>query len=217
MPNPLVICMNLLPIGTYLSVLGLFHALGRPLVTTGVRDFLALTMALAGLVITGPIDYVLHYRMLPDFLVHSHWIGLGLYLVLVGAMWPRSHERLIVYNALEASVSEAVRTVLQRNSISHQEVAGGWILPERGVSLEVVSFAALRNVTLHFHGMPDRGLFKQMQDGLIAVMSATGSCWSLAGSGLAVAGGLVLAFPVWVLARDPGGVAAAIRQVIDTW
>ncbi len=217
MPGQVVVCTNLLPIGTYLCVLGLFHAIGRPLLTTGVRDYLALALALAGLMVTGPIDYILHSRMLPDFLVHSHLFGFGLYLLLVAAFLPRSHERLIIYNCTESSVVAAMRAVFDRSSLKHQEVPGGWILPDRGVSLELDSFPALKNSSVYFRGIRDRELFIQIHDDLIELLSATRSGWSLTGLCMAAAGGLVLAFPVWELARDPQNIVALIRQVLQTW
>jgi hypothetical protein len=217
MPSQLTICSNLLPIGTYLCVLGLFHAIGRPLITTGRRDYFALAIALSGLVITGPIDYILHGRMLPDFLVHSHLIGLGIYLLLAAALVPRSCEKLVIYNCQVNSVMDAVRVILQRSGQKFQEVPGGWILSERGVSLECDSFGGLRNVTLHFHGMRDQELFGQIHNELISMLAAKRTGWSLVGLVIAAAGGLVLAFPVWVVARDPQNIVAAIRQVLETW
>ena len=217
MPNHIIICVNLLPIGTYLCVLGLFHTIGRPLITTGVRDYLALAVALSGLVITGPIDYILHYRMLPDFLVHSHWIGIGLYLLFVAALLPRSHEKLIIYNCSEQSVAAALRTILGQSGLTFQELPGGWILPERGVSLELDSFPALRNLTLRFHGMRDRVLFGNIHDELAELLSASRTGWSLVGLCMAAAGGIVLAFPVWILAQDPQNIVALFRQVLETW
>jgi hypothetical protein len=217
MPNQLIICANLLPIGTYLCVLGLFHTLRRPLITTGGRDYLALAIALSGLIITGPIDYVLHSKMLPDFLVHSHLIGLGIYALLVASLVPRSCEKLILYNCQPEAAVQTVRGILHRTGQRVQEVSGGWILAERGVSLEIDSFPALRNVTLHFHGMRDRELFMQIHQQLVEALAAKRIAWSLGGLIMAAAGGLVLAFPVWVVARDPELFVAAIRQVIETW
>src|SRR5262245_48997288 len=213
MLNQLIICANLLPIGTYLCVLGLFHSIGRPLVATGARDYLALALALSGLIITGPIDYILHGRMLPDFLVHSHLIGLVIYALLVAALFPRGHEKLVIYNCQLSYVVEAVHAILQRLGHKFQEVPGGWILAERGVSLECDSFGGLNNVTLHFHGMRDRQLFCDMHKQLLEVLAAKRTGWSLVGLAMAAAGGLVLAFPVWVVARDPQNIVAAIREV----
>jgi hypothetical protein len=198
-------------------VLGLFHSIGRPLVATGGRDYLALALALSGLIITGPIDYALHGRMLPDFLLHSHVIGLGIYVLLAASLFPRSHEKLVIYNCQLSSVMDAVRGILERLGHRFQEVPGGWILSERGVSLECESFVGLRNVTLYFHGMRDRQLFDEIHKQLIEVLVAKRTGWSLIGLAMAAAGGLVLAFPVWVVARDPQNIVAAIREVFETW
>ena len=128
MSNSLLVCMNLLPIGTYFCVLGFLHASSRPLVTTSVRDFLALAVALAGPVINGPLDYALHSRLLPDYVPHGWWMGLGIYLIVVGALMPRSHETLISYNASAAAVAQATRAVFQRMGVRFQEVPCGWML-----------------------------------------------------------------------------------------
>ncbi len=213
----LVICTNLLPIGTYLCVLGLLHASGRPLVTTALRDYFALAIALAGLVVNGPIDVVLHSRMLPAFLEHGPWFGLVIYLVLVAALAPRSYESLVVYNCSESSVGAAVRTILERLGSGFQEVPGGWILAGRGVSLEIDSFPVLNNVTLCVRGMRDRELYRQIQLGLPSLLVEDRPRRSPVGLLMAVAGGVVLALPVWILARNPHAIADAVRQVIETW
>ncbi len=212
-----LICSNLLPIGTYFCVLGLLHALGRPLVTTGLRDTIALALALTGLAINGPISYVLHSRMLPEFLVHSRWIGLLLYVVLVVAMVPRGFETLIIYNCTEAAVVSSVRATLERLGVAFHEVPGGWIMANRGMSLEMDSFGALSNVTLHFRGLRDRTLFRQIQVDLAETLAGTRIGYSLVGTLMAASGGLVLALPVWVLARNPRDFVAMFREMLGAW
>jgi hypothetical protein len=217
MPNQIVICTNLLPIGTYLCVLGLFHATGRPFITTGARDYLALALALSGLVITGPIDYILHGRMLPDFLVHSHLFGVVIYVLVIGSLVPRSYEKLVIYNCPLETLMPAIRGILDRAGHRFQEVRGGWILSDRGVSLECDPFPALRNVTLYFHGMRDRELYGQIHRQLVDELTVKRTGWSLVGMFMAAAGGLVLAFSVWIVASDPQNIVAAIREVLETW
>lgn len=217
MPSQLVICTNLLPIGTYLCVLGLLHCLRRPWITTGTRDYVALALALSGLIITGPIDYVLHSRMLPDFLIHSHRIGFAVYALLAAALMPRTYEKLVIYNCQSSSIVEAMRTILDQSNERYQEVAGGWILAERGVSIELDSITALRNVTLHFHGMRDRALFQHTQSQLAQLLAARSTGWSILGVTLGTAGALVLAFPVWLVACDPQTAVAALRQAFEAW
>jgi uncharacterized membrane protein len=52
-PFPLLIAM--LPLATYLLMLGLIRCQRRPLVTTNLRDAAALSIAVSGLVMVGPI------------------------------------------------------------------------------------------------------------------------------------------------------------------
>jgi hypothetical protein len=220
MPIPirdlLLICANLLPIGTYFCVIGFLHAAGRPLVTTSVRDFLALALALCGLVINGPLHYLLNSRMLPEFFSSSWWSGIALYALLVMALMPRSSGSLVIYNSPESSVITAVRTILYRLGSSFQEVPGGWILNDRGVLLELESFPPLNHMSLHFRGICDQELFRRVHSELSELLATTRTQLSPVGLVLAVAGGLVLALPIWMLARDPQNTAILFRHVLGT-
>lgn len=214
MPIPLLICVNLLPIGTYFCVLGLIHASRSPLVTTGPRDFLALAFALSGLSITGPLHFILHSRLLPEFLFHSRLAAVVLYLILVAALLPRGFETLVIYNTQESAVQAVVRSVLQSLGVNFREVPGGWMMSDRGVSIEMEPFPALRMVTLHFRGLHDRPLYNHVHSELSRLLAEQQTSRSMIGLGLAAAGGMVLALPVWILARDPATIAAALRAMI---
>ena len=210
-----LICINLLPIGTYFWVLGMLHAAGRPLVTTGIRDFVALALALSGLAITGPLHVLLHSRLLPGPLAHTWWAGLGLYLLLVGILVPRSFETLVIYNGSETTLVPAVRTILERLNTGFQEVPGGWLLPARGVLLEMDSLPVLNNVSLHFRGVRDGQLFGQIQRELADLLAETRTAWPAIGISMAAMGGLILAFPICLLARDAQGIVMLFRLVMD--
>lgn len=217
MSDPLWICVNLLPIGTYFCILALVQATRRPLVTTGRRNFLALAVALSGLVISGPIDLALHSRLLPLTVVSTPWAGVVLYIVFVAALFPGSYRSLVIYNASQEAVAGAVGKVLDRRGWKYKEVPSGWILPDRGVHLEIDEFSALANVMLHFRSLSDRELYLEIQGGLMELLSETRARWSLPGLVLGVAGGVVLAFPVWIVASDSHDLASLVQQVIETW
>ena len=57
--DALHIAIALGPVATYLVVLGIVNLSSRPLVTTAVRDALALAIALAGFVVVGPMELFL--------------------------------------------------------------------------------------------------------------------------------------------------------------
>jgi hypothetical protein len=211
MSNSILICANLLPIGTYLCVLGLLHATRRPLVTTGVRDFVALALALAGLAVTPSIDYLMHGHVPARSIIDIRWVSLWLYLVLIAALAPRSFETLVIYNCSELTAIAAIRSIFERMGLRAQEVPGGWMLSDQGMSLEIDNFPALRNVSLHFRGMRDRAMYWRLYDELAGSLALTHTGRSYAGFLLAAAGGMILAFPVWVLARDSEALATLFR------
>jgi hypothetical protein len=57
--DPLHVAIALGPLATYLLVLGVLNLSSRPLLTTGGRDAAALAMAIAGLMVVGPMELFL--------------------------------------------------------------------------------------------------------------------------------------------------------------
>jgi len=215
--DALMICANLVPIGIYFTVLGVLLAVGRPLVTTGSRDYAALALALAGLAINGPINYLLHCRIFPEVMGASAWVGLILYLVIVAALWPRSQESLIVYNGESAVVAASVCEILQRHGIPYTEAPGGWLIPQRGVSIAMDDFPPLSNVTLHFRGLRDRELFEHLQADLASLLEPARARRSVIGLVMASVGTVIVAMPVWMVANHPQNIAALVREVLRSW
>jgi hypothetical protein len=65
--------------------------------------------------------------------------------------------------------------------------------------------------------MRDRDLFRHVYHQLTESLGTKQSGRSFVGFLMATTGLLVLAFPVWIVARDPQIIVAAIREVIETW
>ncbi len=214
MPIQLVICLMLVPVGAYFCLLGLLHASGRAWVTTGVRDYLALAVALSGLVITGPIQVLLHSEFVPLFVSRHWWLGPAIYCLVVAIFLPRPCAALVIYNAEESAVASAIRRVLQRSASQVQESPGAWMLLERGLRIELELFAPLSNVVVHFRGA-DRELYWRLYRELPVELAAAASNWSVPGLTLGAAGGVLLAFPTWVLAASPVDLLTLVRQMLE--
>ena len=172
-------------------------------------------LALSGLAITGPLHVLLHSRLLPAPFAHAWWAGLGLYLLLVGMLVPRSFETLVIYNGPETAVLATMKTILGRLSTDVQEVPAGWILPARGLLLEIDSLPVLHNVSLHFRGVRDPELFRQIQRDLADRLAETRLGWPVIAIGLTAFGGLLLALPICLLARDAPDMAMLLRMVME--
>jgi len=214
MPIPLVIFVMLVPVGSYFCMLGLIHASGRPWVTTGVRDYLALAVALSGLIITGPLQLLLHSEFVPVFVARHWWVAPALYCLLVIAFIPRPYVSMVIYNIDEAEVTAAIRRILGRAGVNTQEVPGAWMLSERGLRIELDVFAPLSNVVVYFRGT-DRELYQRLYRELPAELAYSPRNWSLPGLTLGVAGAVLLAFPMWVLASSHMDLISLVRQVLS--
>ena len=55
--GPLHLCIALGPLAVYLLLLGLINLSSRPFLTTGARDCAALSVAISGFVVAGPLDH----------------------------------------------------------------------------------------------------------------------------------------------------------------
>jgi len=212
MPIQLVICVMLVPVGAYFCLLGLLHASGRAWVTTGVRDSLALALALSGLITTGPIQVLLHSEFVPLFVSRHWWLAPAIYCLLVAIFLPRPCATLVIYNAEETAAAAAIRRVLERTGGGVQESSGAWMLLQRGLRIELEVFAPLSNVVVHFRGT-DRELYWRLYRELPIELAGAASNWSVPGLTLGAAGGVLLAFPMWVLASSPVDLLTLVRQM----
>jgi hypothetical protein len=212
MPIQLIICVMLVPVGAYFCLLGLLHASGRAWVTTGVRDYLALVVALSGLITTGPIQVLLHSEFVPLFVSRHWWLAPTVYCLLAAVFVPRSCSTLVIYNVEESAVAAAIRRILERSVGQVQESPGAWMLVERGVRIELDPFVPLSNVVVHFRGT-DRELYWRLYRELPAELSGEASNWSVPGLTLGAAGGVLIAFPMWVLAASPVDLLTLVKQI----
>lgn len=206
MPESVFYCLNLLPLGIYLTLLGLIHVTGRSFVTTGVRDYLALVLALSGPVVNGPIAVLLRSRIFPlaDTLVDTLWGGALIYLAAIVFLTPRPYSRLVIYNVSESSVAAEMEKVLDQLAVPFQSLPGGWLLSEARIRLDLEAHHWMHNVTLEFRGQVAAKLFQQIREGLSSALELRPASGSVAAIALTLAGTLVLAFPIWHLAADPG-------------
>src|SRR5437016_1778211 len=103
-------CLGFGPLALFLICLGAVNLSGRPLVVSGTRETLALSLALAGLAVIGPMRLFMPQEAASHFgpLV---WVLLAMfYLLAVTLSIMLGRPRLIVYNA----PLDALRVVVAR-------------------------------------------------------------------------------------------------------
>jgi hypothetical protein len=213
MPAGLRICVNLLPIGAYFFGLGLLHISGRAMVTTSVRNYLALALALAGLVITGPIEFLCDSRLIPSILWRLPGFSPVLYLLLVTVFVPRPFETIVVLNVSRDAVTAAMRAAIERTGLPFEEVAVNRIAVDKRLLIEIDVSDALHSAAVQFRGPHVPDLFLLVKREMAAALRAAPSEWSLAGFTLGLASVVILALPIAIIVADPIGLAIEVQEV----
>ncbi len=112
--DPLHIAIALSPLATYLLVLGVINLSSRPLLTTGSRDAAALAIAIAGLVLAGPMELFLVEEAA---VLYGGWVWaimLAAYGLLVALIILLLRPRLVVYNVTLEQLRPLLADVVAR-------------------------------------------------------------------------------------------------------
>ena len=138
----------MVPIAMYLLLIGWINVRTRPLVTTGIRDLGALSLGIAGFVITGPLEL-----FLPEVVASlvGGWVWLpmvSLYALIVSLALLMMRPRLIVYNISVHELRPILQQVIFELDPQARWVGDCVVAPTLGVQLGIESFAGVRNVTL---------------------------------------------------------------------
>ncbi len=111
--EPARMAIALVPVATYLFALGLVHARGKPRVVSGLKDRLALGLAISGLVLIGPVELLLPPLLVAQMGPVVWGVILGAYLsawVVAAFLAP---PRVVIYNLpaqeLHSWLTEAAR------------------------------------------------------------------------------------------------------------
>ena len=146
--DPLHLAIALGPLAVYFLVLGCFNLSRRPFLTTGARDWMALGIAISGLVIAGPMELffpegaaALWGSLVWLLMVSLYFLGL-LLLALV------SRPRLVIYNMTSEELRDVLTKALPAIDRDARFDVDTLVLPNLGVQAHIEPFSSLRNVQL---------------------------------------------------------------------
>ena len=155
--DPLHFCIAVVPIAAYLLLIGWIQVRRRAFVTSGTRDLGALSLAIAGLMIAGPMEL-----FLPESVASlvGGWVWLPLiafYVIIVSLVLLLARPRLIVYNTTSDRLRPVLKDVIQQIDSSARWAGDSVVLPRAGVHLAIDAYPGIRNVTLAAVG-PEQNL-----------------------------------------------------------
>lgn len=115
------LCVAVGPVGVYLLLLGCLHLSGRPWLTTGGRDNLALGIALTGLAMVGPMELFMPEaaagqfgRMIWLLLLSFYWLVITLWVLV-------ARPRIVIYNISLAETKQLLEQALTKIDAQQRE------------------------------------------------------------------------------------------------
>jgi len=213
--DSLHVAIALGPMATYLVVLGIINLSSRPLITTAARDAAALAIAVAGLVMAGPMELFLVEEAAA---LYGGWVWgimLAAYALVVLLVVLLLRPRLVIYNIALEQLRPLLADIVARLHPDARCAGESLVIPRLGVQLHLESAPLLNTVQLVSSG-PQQTLsgWRQLEAELAAALRRTRTTAhplgvSLLGLGILTAGAIT-----FVLVSDSGGVTQALNEML---
>jgi len=213
--DSLHVAIALAPLATYLLVLGVINLSPKPLVTSGGRDVAALAIAMAGLIIVGPMELFLIEEAAVSY---GGWVWammLAAYALLVILIILLMRPRIVVYNITLEQLRPLLADAVARLESDARWAGESLVMPQLGVQLHLESALMLKNVQLVSSG-PQQSIhgWRQLETALANALRRTRTAPNPVGASLLIFGVLIAAAISYVLARDPSGVMQALNEML---
>jgi hypothetical protein len=208
-------CLAFGPLGIYLLVVGLINLGRRPVVVTGTRETLALGLAVAGLVIVGPMQLFMPQDAAARF-GWAVWVLLVLFYALcltLAVMLSRS--RLIVYNISLDALRPKLFEAAQR--LDHDATASGAALsmPQMRVQLQLEHYPPMHNTSLvATPGAQSASGWRQVEIALRRALQDVPATPRTRGLLLLLIGTAILTALWLVISENPQAIARGINRLL---
>jgi hypothetical protein len=212
--DPLHALIALGPLAIYFLVLGWINLAPRPTVVNGMSDTAALGVALAGLMMAGPLELFLPEAaanvfgwMIWPLLLAFYFLCVTLYVLLM-------RPRLVIYNVTGEQLRSVMAEVIAQLDPDARHAGECVNLPNLGVQLHWEALPAFRNIQLQSAGGEQhQGGWRELEKALRERLR------NLRGSpnpyGFSLVGGAVLMFScmLWWLISRPAEIQELSRDM----
>ncbi len=215
MMDPFRFCLALGPVAMYLLLLGAVNLSRRPLLVSGVRDAAALAVAVAGLVIIGPMELLFPFEAVLRYGPYVWLWLLSLYAMCVVLWLLVLRPRLVIYNISADKLRPVLAELAGRLDTAARWAGDSLSLPALGVQLYVDSFAALGSISLcSAGGNQSHAGWRRLETELGSALGREEVGRSPRGLSLLGGGLLCLAAIIWAISRDPQAIAQSVSNVV---
>ena len=208
-------CVAFGPLALYLVLLGLTNLRRRPLVVSGSRELVALGVALAGLLIVGPMQL-----FLPDATAQRFgllvWPLLLAFYGLTLTLWALvARPRVVIFNIRGVELRPILEELARRLDSQAQWAGDSLSLPQLGVQLRLESFPSMRNVSLVANSDAQSfGGWRRLERSLRSVLANVEVGPNPRGVGMVLAGMLILTSMVYQAVADPQAIAQGFFEML---
>lgn len=208
-------CLAFGPLAIYLLLLGAINLGRRPLVISGTRETLSLGLALAGLVVVGPMQLFMPEHAAVRF-GELVWIFLfGFYVLCLTLIVMISRPRLVVYNVSAEELRLALDAAARRIDADAVWAGKTLCLPLARVQLHVENFPPLGNVALlSTGGDQSPSGWRRLETALRETLRQAPGAAGPHGFWMLVCGLLTLAALAFWVADDPQTIAHGIQRML---
>lgn len=214
MLDPLRFAIAVIPLASYLLLIGWVNRHGRPLLVSGASDLATLGAALSGIALIGPIE-LFRPEAATAQLGNAIWIFLAVfYWLWVALLVMLCRPRLVIYNLTADEVRPALVDAVAQVDDSARWAGDSLVLPKLGIQLHLDSQPWMRVTSLISSGgkqdlMGWRRLAKSLDRSLRSVAATPGPR-----GGLLIASGILLILiATFALVSDPQAVLVAWQQL----
>ncbi len=213
--DPLHLSLSLGPLGVYLMVVGTVNLRRRPMLVSGTSDFAAITIALSGLVVAGPMELFMPEVALAQFGPYIWLLLISFYVLCVALIVLLARPRLVVYNVSMRQLRPLLTEVAQGLDAEARWAGDSLAMPGLGVQLHLEPFATMRNVSLLAVGRhQDLNGWAHLSAALRENLSKIEVRANPRGYSLTAFGVLMLCLVVWKISVDPQQVAQQLREML---
>jgi len=189
----MMMVVNVAPIALYFLILGLVNSHARPCLITSRSDFIALTIALAP-VLMWPV---------PSFLqAGAPWPLLaGLVVAIVGffLLLPASNAGFVIYNISEARCMRLLGDALTAMGLRGRWDGNAWRGERGSPCFHLSKIALLRNVTIHIEAQDAEVIAGRLHAELTERLKTVSQLPSAMGACLVVIGSAIMLVPMWMV------------------
>lgn len=213
--DPLHTCIALGPLAMYLLVLGAINLSSRPFLTTGTRDLAALSIAIAGFMVIGPMELFVPVDVLAFWGSWAWGLLLAAYAMFVILVLLMLRPRLVIYNIAPDQLRPVLGEVVARIDSDARWAGESLTMPNLAVQLHLEPTAALKNVQLVAIG-PNQSFdgWRRLEIELAAALRSSRGTPNPWGTSQIIFGLTFAALITYRLAADPGGVQQALNEML---